>query len=359
MTTDDSDIVFRPLAKGDLSALHRWFNAPHARRWFRAKAERQDVFDEYLPMLSGEGPITAFVALYRGRAVGMMEWERMGDDPEFQRVYEVDDPDTANCDVVLGEPDVAHRGLGPAIIQAFLTRVVFADPRITACVIDPETDNAVAIRAYEKLGFEFLRALPDDGEGHSVYLMNLPRARLGEALRSPLGVHLRPARPGEIDTACDIDDDACTLYSDAGMEFDARAHPDFFAHEARAWEEAIEAGRLLFACAPDRSPVGFASLGIVDGAPHLQQLSVRRAWMRRGIGRALLTRAIRWSVRHGSLWLTTYDHLPWNGRFYAREGFAVVSDAACGNELRAVLGDERRALPEPSHRVAMRFVHRP
>ncbi len=39
-------------------------------------------------------------------------------------------------------------------------------------------------------------------------------------------------------------------------------------------------------------PVGFAALGTVDGAPYLDQLSVRRVVMGRGIGGALLASAI-------------------------------------------------------------------
>lgn len=346
---------FRPLAVEDLPLLHRWFNAPHARRSFGDSLE--EIEAEYLPQIAGRSPGRSFIVVLDGRAVGHVEWERMGDTPEFQRTYEVDDPDTANCDVILGEPDVAHRGLGAGMIRAFLERIVFKDARIRACVIDPMTDNAIAIRAYEKAGFRFLRALPEDGEGSSVYLMELRREDLARPPRRD-EVFLRPAREGELPIAVAIDDDACLLYEEAGIVIDPEVRPSFFEREAEAWGRSLREGNLLFACAPGGEPVGFVALGLVDGRPHLQQVSVLRAWARRGIGRSLVERAQRWSVRAGELWLTTYDHLPYNGPFYERMGFARSPEPACGPELRAILDEERLALPAPEHRIAMCHRHR-
>lgn len=174
---------------------------------------------------------------------------------------------------------------------------------------------------------------------------------------TPPAFTLRLALPAEAALATAIDDDACTLYTEAGLVIVESTHAPFFAHEVAQWTQAALEGRMLFACAPDGAPIGFASLGLVDGEPHLQQLSVRRAWMRRGIGRALLARAQQLSAHAGALWLTTWGHLQWNGPFYASMGFATIAEAACGPELQAVIAAERRALPVPEHRIAMRYRH--
>lgn len=358
MRDDHTDITFRPLRREDLPQLHRWFHAPHARRWFGEKGSPEEVAEEYVPVIAGEVPIRAFVVSFDGREVGLVEWVRAGDFPDLQRTYEIDAPDTANCDVLIGEADAAHRGRGPAMIEAFLSRIVFADPRITGCVIDPVPDNTIAIRAYEKVGFRFLRALPEDGEGNALYLMDLRREALGRGDDASQGFYIRPGRGEELDVARAIDEDACTLYADVGITIDVTSDEAFFGREIREWTEALREGRLLFACTPAGEPVGFASLGYVEGAPHLEQLSVRRKWMQRGMGRALVERAKRWAVRAGELWLTTYDHLPWNKAFYERAGFVVVPEDACGARMRAILAEERRVIPAPEHRVAMRFRHR-
>ena len=171
----------RPLTEADLPLLHRWLNAPHVRPWYGGGATEDDVAREYLPTLEPASPIHAYIAVYEGRPIGMLSWERMGDSPDFQRTYGVSDPDSANCDLFIGEVDTVHRGLGAPLLREFLARVVFADPRITTCIIDPQPENTGAIRAYEKAGFRFLRVEPDDGEGNAVTLMELRR----EALFSP------------------------------------------------------------------------------------------------------------------------------------------------------------------------------
>lgn len=354
MNAHPDDLDFRPLTREDIPLLNVWFNAPHARRWFGDTPEEVD--EEYLPMADGVGPVRGFIVTLGGRPVGLFSWERFGDSPDFQRLYGVSDPDAANCDVILGEADVARQGFGPRAIRAFVERVIFADARITTCIIDPHSENFIAIRAYEKAGFRFVRSVFEDGDGASVDLLELRRDELARPI-SPGEFFIRPAREGELEVAAEIDDDACALYAEAGIVVDTTRDAWFFVQEGEHWRASLDAGQMLFACNREGEPVGFAAFGKVDGAPHLHQLSVRRGWMKRGIGRALLARVIRWSVRPGALTLTTYDHLAWNRPFYESAGFACVGEAECGPELRAIVRDERRALPLPERRVVMRYQH--
>jgi aminoglycoside 6'-N-acetyltransferase len=114
------------------------------------------------------------VVLYDHEPIGMVQWERFGDDPAFMATYAVDEPEAVNCDVLIGAPGFAHRGLGPELIRQFLTTLAMADERAPYCVIDPEVENAIAIRAYAKLGFTHVRTC-DDGWGAQVYLMQASR----------------------------------------------------------------------------------------------------------------------------------------------------------------------------------------
>jgi GNAT superfamily N-acetyltransferase len=273
-------------------------------------------------------------------------------------LYGITEPGVANCDVLLGDLEAAHRGLGPRIVRRLLEEHIFADPRVVSCVIDPLVGNAIAIRAYEKAGFHFQHVAPEDGEGHAVYLMALRREEFGSWPPSP-AVWLRPARTAEIAVAVDIDHDAGRIYADAGLAVDSvRQHALAQAERAR-WAEAIAGHRLLFACRGDGQAVGFSSVTTLDGHPHLDQICVRAAATRQGVGRMLLERALRWSTREGELWLTTYDHLAWNGPWYERLGFSPVPESEHGPELRRTLAAERAVLPAPGHRVALRYRHRP
>jgi GNAT superfamily N-acetyltransferase len=164
---------------------------------------------------------------------------------------------------------------------------------------------------------------------------------------------IRLARPDELAELIAIDDDACTLYGEAGVTVSLpEAHPFVLDEQAR-WLAAAARGRVLLAVRA-AVPVGFCALGRVDGAAYVEQLSVRRAAMRSGVGSALLARVLG-APPPGPVWLTTYAHLPWNRPWYERVGFRVVADGLCGPELRRHLEEERAALPLPAERVAMRW----
>jgi GNAT superfamily N-acetyltransferase len=72
-------------------------------------------------------------------------------------------------------------------------------------------------------------------------------------------------------------------------------------------------------------PVGFARIDHKSWGPHLEQLSVHPDHGRHGIGRALLRAAGQWAHDAGyhTLTLATYRDVPWNGPFYASEGFVA------------------------------------
>ena len=175
----------------------------------------------------------------------------------------------------------------------------------------------------------------------------------------PTGPAIRPALRGELDLAVDIDRDACTAFVelDPALDVELPADHPYALTEVARWNDMLRAGQLFFACSGAGEPVGFAALCLVDGLPFLNQLSVRRAAMRHGIGRSLMTLAQRWSAPKGELWLTTYGYVPWNAPWYERLGFTRVAESMWGPELRAIVESERGALPRPDERIAMVYRH--
>ena len=107
-------------------------------------------------------------------------------------------------------------------------------------------------------------------------------------------------------------------------------------------------------------PVGLCRIdrvghtGRTDGA-HLEQLSVHPDHGRRGIGRALLRAGVEWAGANGydELTLATYRDVPWNGPFYASEGFVEIGPAddwLVAHGLQA----EQAVMGEGGTRVVMR-----
>jgi hypothetical protein len=176
--------------------------------------------------------------------------------------------------------------------------------------------------------------------------------------RSPGAADLtiRLGSTGDIHILADIDLDACVLYERAGLELDLQSEQEVARAERKRWLRCLAAGAVLIAVGPSGEDVGFAAVGMKDGEPYLDQLSVRMSSMRKGIGTGLLCASVRMAMGGGGqvLWLTTYNHLSWNRPYYERHGFVVISPEQCGEELKGELSFERRWLPRPEERVIMR-----
>lgn len=163
---------------------------------------------------------------------------------------------------------------------------------------------------------------------------------------------IRQASSADIEEMIAIDVDACTLYADAGLDADLGPEHPYAIAERACWTRCAGAGNAFLAAWANGPPVGLLVLDRVDGAPYVEQISVRRAAMGQGMGRRLLDLAIRWAGRE-SLWLTTYAHIPWNRPFYERHGFVTIAEADCPPGIVTLLEDQRRALPAPVERIAM------
>lgn len=163
---------------------------------------------------------------------------------------------------------------------------------------------------------------------------------------------LRIAHTDELKKLVAIDNEASELYVKAGLKLEfERDHP-FVVAERLRWTSAIEQGLAFVSVNCQDTPIGFATLGLVDGDPYLDQIAVLPSCMGRGVGTSLLNHAISWSSGR-PLWLTTYSHLLWNRPYYERHGFVTIKDRECGQELCAVLKEQRLALPDPDQRIAM------
>lgn len=103
----------------------------------------------------------------------------------------------------------------------------------------------------------------------------------------------------------------------------------------------------------DGQIIGFAQLLEVDGAAHLEQVSVLPEHGRRGVGRALVEAAVAEARRRGhrAMTLRTFAEVAFNAPFYATCGFAETrrrppSNAAWwrrrnGSDSRVSVGGSR------------------
>ncbi|MCC6792684.1 MAG: GNAT family N-acetyltransferase [Thermomicrobiales bacterium] len=169
---DRGQIAFRWMTEDDLPLMHRWLNEGPSFEWYGLEPTTLlEVVRAYEPRLHGRSDVLSVIATYDGTPVGYVQRYFTRDHADFWGHQNFPE-DTAGIDLFIGEPGYLHRGLGPRLIRAFLRTYVFAG-QAGRCIIDPDPKNAVAIRAYEKVGFRYLRTIGPPVHEDEAYLMVL------------------------------------------------------------------------------------------------------------------------------------------------------------------------------------------
>lgn len=150
---------------------------------------------------------------------------------------------------------------------------------------------------------------------------------------------IRPARAEELPLISALEKAGDSLFRAAGMDRVA----DSPAPDPRTYEAAYIQGRVFVATGPADTPIGFIRVEMVDGDPHVEQVSVHPGHSRKGVGSALMRAAEDWARSHGftRLTLTTFRDVPWNGQFYSRLGWSPLPEPEWGPELAALRQHER------------------
>jgi hypothetical protein len=124
-----------------------------------------------------------------------------------------------------------------------------------------------------------------------------------------MDITTRTGSPSDIDILSEIDRDASVLFERAGLYLELPPDHEFSVAERNRWLRCLAAGTVLIAVNRIGQDIGFAALGIRDGEPFLDQLSVKLSCMGQGIGTELLRASFRMGREAGgeALWLTTYS----------------------------------------------------
>jgi GNAT superfamily N-acetyltransferase len=164
---------------------------------------------------------------------------------------------------------------------------------------------------------------------------------------------IRAARLEDLAEMVEIERAAGESFRSLGMDLVADDDPGSVEELA----PYAQSGRAFVAVDADNRPVGYLLLDLVDGAAHIEQVSVHPDHARRGTGRALIGRAVLWAQDHGvlTLTLTTFVDVPWNGPYYERLGFRYLGTDEETPGLRAIRDDERARGLDAWPRASMCF----
>lgn len=167
---------------------------------------------------------------------------------------------------------------------------------------------------------------------------------------------IRRAELSDLPRLQDIERAAGAAFREIGMAAIADDDPPTLEHlvqyqtRGRAWvATADHAG-------DDAMAVAYLLADVVDGAAHVEQVSVDPRYARQGLGRRLIDTATAWAVQQGlvAVTLTTFAEVPWNAPYYTRLGFTVIPEADAGPGLQAVRRHEHDLGLDAWPRLSMR-----
>ncbi|WP_247826697.1 GNAT family N-acetyltransferase [Arthrobacter antioxidans] len=119
-----------------------------------------------------------------------------------------------------------------------------------------------------------------------------------------------------------------------------------YLRSSRAWVDTNDLGHV----------VAYLLLDVLDGVPHIEQVSVHPGHAGQGRGRQLMEAVAEWARLEGfsSLTLTTFTEVPWNAPYYARLGFEAVPVSQLSPGLKQVREHEAAIGLDEWPRTAMR-----
>ncbi|MDO8380575.1 GNAT family N-acetyltransferase [Phenylobacterium sp.] len=154
-------IAFRPLAAADFRMLTRWLAEPHLRRFVqKTPMSLDEVTAKYGPRVRGEQPLVCHVACDDDVPFGYLQAYRNRDWPDAADGQ----TDGISLDLHIGEPTFLDRGLGRAMLDAYVRGLALPHFAQTTAYIAHDLANTAALACSKAVGFKPVREFVEDGE---------------------------------------------------------------------------------------------------------------------------------------------------------------------------------------------------
>jgi aminoglycoside 6'-N-acetyltransferase len=143
-------VTLRPAALADLALLRSWDEQPHV-----IASDPNDDWNWEVELVRSPEWREQLIAELDGRAIGFIQ---IIDPAREETHYWGDVPANLRAiDIWIGAEADLGKGYGTRMMELALARC-FADPAVSAVLIDPLASNTRAHPFYERLGFRFLEA---------------------------------------------------------------------------------------------------------------------------------------------------------------------------------------------------------
>ena len=149
-------IAFRPLRRDDFGRLAAWLAEPRVARWWNHDVSPEAIERDFGTSVDGGDATEMFVAQLDGEPIGFIQRYPIGAYAEYveelSRVCPVP-PGALSLDYLIGDPAARGRGVGAAMIGAFVAQSWDVYPAARDVVVPVAAGNHASWRALERVGF--------------------------------------------------------------------------------------------------------------------------------------------------------------------------------------------------------------
>jgi aminoglycoside 6'-N-acetyltransferase len=161
------EFTFRRLTRDDFGLMSLWLGRPHVLKWWEHDPSPEAVEADFGAGVDRTDPVDYFVVWLDERPIGFIQRHVMRHNPHWLAALQVVEapPDAIGIDYFIGEVDLVGRGIGTALIGAFIEDTRADCPDASMILVDIDPANPASWRALEKNGFEHIWTGELDVEG--------------------------------------------------------------------------------------------------------------------------------------------------------------------------------------------------
>ena len=176
-------LSFRRLTRDDFPLLAGWLAEPHVARWWNHDVDAGALERDFGASADGAEPNEDWLVLLAGRPVGLIQYSRYDDYPEYRdelAPYVEVPTGAASIDYLLGDPSLTGQGLGTSMIEEFVERIWATAPDVPCVIVPVHARNVASWRALRSAGFHLVASgelepdNPIDDRRHEILRIDRP-----------------------------------------------------------------------------------------------------------------------------------------------------------------------------------------
>ena len=149
-----NNFSFKKISEENIPLLYAWLKEPHVSKWW-PKPEKDEFYEKFLQRIRSKDTI-GFLVLLNSKPIGYIQYYKIDRTIEKAGSWLPELPETTvGTDQFIGEKEFIGKGYGTLFVKEFINYLENnLEPKLTTVIVDPETENAAAIKCYAKVGFK-------------------------------------------------------------------------------------------------------------------------------------------------------------------------------------------------------------